>query len=217
MSADVNGPARGLWALWFVAAALVALVAVPAYFGERVAEVQTRITDVLEEAASLSSRLSLLKQRQMGRFEMYMVTGDRTFRDQYVTAIAEEDAIFDRLSTLASDLDFRVRERLVRLRSETFNWDLENTSAFNARSVTAEALQRSRRGHDVLQRMSRELDQAIQTQVAAGRREMQRVRDLQIWLTFGLGLLALGATVVVGRVGWHLRDLTEEAERRRRD
>ncbi|HUF75386.1 MAG TPA: PAS domain-containing sensor histidine kinase, partial [Longimicrobiales bacterium] len=162
-------------------------------------------------------RLSLLKQRQMGRFEMYMVTGDRTFRDQYVAAIAEEDAIFDRLSTLASDLDFRVRERLARLRSETFNWILENTSAFNAPSVTAEALQRSRRGHEVLQRMSRELDQAIQTQVAAGRREMQRVRDLQIWLTFGLGLLALGATVVVGRVGWHLRDLTEEAERRRRD
>ena len=217
MTADVKGPARGLWALWFVAAALVALVAVPAYFGKRAADVQTRITDVLEQAGAVSSRLSLLKQRQMGRFEMFTVTGDRTFRDQYVAAIAEEDALFERLTTLASDLDFRVRERLARLRSETINWHLENRSVFNDATIPGTFLQRTRQGHEVLQRMTRELDQAIQAQVTAGRREMQRVRELQIWLTFGLGLLALGATVVVGRVGWHLRDLTEEAERRRRD
>ena len=217
MSADVKGPARGLWALWFVAAALVALVTVPAYFGARAAEVQERITDVLEEAGSVSSRLSLLKQRQMGRFEMYMVTGDRTYRDQYVAAIADEEELYERLTMLARDMDVRVRERLARLRSESINWDLENQNAFGVASVSAEVLQRSRQGHQALQRLTRELDQAIQSQVAAGRREMQRVRDLQIWLTFGLGLLALGATVVVGRVGWHLRDLTGEAERRRRD
>ncbi|HUP50919.1 MAG TPA: ATP-binding protein [Longimicrobiales bacterium] len=216
MSAEVRRPARGLLALGFVVVALVALVAVPAYLGRRAAEVQTRITDVLYEAGSLSSRLSLLKARQMGRFEMFAVTGDRAFREPYIAAIAEEDAVFARLTTLAGDLDFNVRERLARLRFDTFSWHIANQDAFDADS-TEGALERSRRGYDELQRQTRELDRAIQSVVAEGRREMERVRTLQVRLTFGLGLLALGATLVVGRVGWRFRDLTEEAEQRRRD
>jgi len=216
MSAEVRGPARGLWALWFVAAALVALVAVPAYLGARAAEVQARITDVLQEAGSLSSRLSLLKQRQMGRFEMFLLTGDRSYRTPYVLAITEEDSIFARLGRLSNDLGFDVRERLAQLRFETTGWHLENQRVFAADSV-GDALERSRMGHDNLQRMTAELDRAIQTQVAEGRAEMERVRKLQDWLTVGLGLLALGATVVVARVGWRYRDLTMEAQRRRRD
>ena len=216
MSAQVRRPARGLLALGFVVVALVALVAVPAYLGERAAEVQERITDVLEEAGSLSSRLSLLKARQMGRFEMFAVTGDRAFREPYIAAIAEEDSVFARLTTLARDLDFNVRERLARLRFETFSWHIANQDAFDADSREG-TLERSRRGYDDLQRQTRELDRAIQSLVAEGRREMERVRTLQIRLTFGLGLLALGATLVVGRVGWRFRDLTEEAEQRRRD
>jgi PAS domain S-box-containing protein len=216
MSADVREPARGLWALWFVAAALIALVAVPAYLGQRAAEVQTRITDVLEEAGSLSSRLSLLKARQMGRFEMFAVTGDRAYREPYIAAIAEEDSLYARLTTLARELDFDVRERLARLRFETFSWHVANQDLFNAGSI-GDGLEQSRRGYDDLQRRTRELDRAIQSLVAEGRRQMDRVRALQIRLTFGLGLLALGATIVVARVGWRFRDLTEEAEQRRRD
>ncbi|MDH3286016.1 MAG: PAS domain S-box protein, partial [Acidobacteriota bacterium] len=216
MSEDTKGTAQGLWALWFVVASLVALVAGPAYFGERVANVQARLTDVLEEAGSLSSRLSLLKQRQMGRFEMFAVTGDRAFREPYIAAIAEEDAIYARLTVLARDMDFDVRERLARLRSETFTWNFENQRAFDAGSIGNE-LDRARRGYEGLQARTRDLDRAIQRQVAAGRREMERVRELEIRLTFGLGLLALGATVVVGRVGFRFRDLSAEAERRRRD
>jgi PAS domain S-box-containing protein len=216
MGADVKGQARGLWALWFVVAALIALVAVPAYLGQRVAEVQARISNVLEEAGSLSSRLSLLKQRQMGRYEMFLVTGDRSYRAPYIAAIAEEDSLFARLGTLANELDFNVRERLAQLRFETTSWHLENQRTFTAESI-GNALERSRQGHESLLRMTRELDLAIQGQVTLGRSEMARVRTLQSWLQVGLGLLALGATIVVGRVGWRFRDLSEEAERRRRD
>lgn len=216
MSADVRGPSRGLLALWFVASSLVALVVVPAYFGERVNDVQSRISNVLEEAGARSSRLSLLKQRQMGRLEMYSVTGDRTFREQYDAAIVAEDLLFEELAALAADLGFEVRERLARLRSETVSWNLENRDIFE-RGATPELLVRSQRGHETLQRMSRDLDRAIQALIAGGRREMQRVRTLQIRLTIALGLLALGATLMVGRVGWRFRDLTLEAERRRRD
>ncbi len=216
MSADTKSAARGLWALGFVVASLVALVAVPAYFGQRVANVQERLNDMLEEAASLSSRLSLLKQRQMGRFEMFALTGDRVYREPYIAAIAQEDSTYARLTVLAREMDFEVRERLAQLRIETFTWNIENQRAFDAPS-TGNELERARVGYDRLQLRTRELDRAIQRQVAQGRREMQSVRVLETRLTFALGLLALGATLVVGRIGWRYRDLNLEAEQRRRD
>ena len=81
-SRDVGGGAeresepspRGVWALGFVVFALVALVAVPAYFDRRVEAEQTRITDVLEPAARLSSNLRLLKARLAGRADMAEVS-----------------------------------------------------------------------------------------------------------------------------------------------
>src|SRR5688572_18813560 len=103
---------RGLWAVWFVIAALLAQVAVPAYLGRRVAEVQTRITEVLEVAGGLSSRMTVLKSRQMGRVEAFALSGDSLLRDQYLADVAEEDALFAHLSALAEDLDLDVRERL---------------------------------------------------------------------------------------------------------
>jgi PAS domain S-box-containing protein len=216
MSAGVRGEARGLWALWFVAAALVALAVVPAYYGRRVAHLQARVTDVLQESSSLSARLSLEKARQMARFEAFLLTGDRTLRGPYVAAIAEEDALFARLSELARDLDFDVRERLARLRVQSTAWHFENQRIFEADSI-GDALARSRREFAELQRATRELDRAIQSEVAEGRREMRSLQAQQERVALGLALIALGATVVVGRVGWRFRDLAEESERRRRD
>lgn len=216
MSVGVRSGARGLWVLWFVAAALVALAVVPAYYGRRVAELQAHVTDVLQEAASLSARLSLEKARQMARFESFLLTGDRSFREPYIAAIAEEDTLFARLGELARNLDLDVRERLARLRVQSTVWHFENQRIFYADSV-GDALARSRREYAELQRATRELDRAIQSEVVAGRRSMARLQARQERVAFGLALLALGATVVVGRVGWRFRDLSEESERRRRD
>jgi len=207
--------ARGLWALWFVAVSLVALVAVPAYFGARAGEVQERI-GLLEESGGLGSRLSLLKARQMARFESFLFTGDRSFRDPYVASIAEEDSVFERLTILARDLDFVVQERLAELQVQTVAWHYENQQVFLRDSI-GDALDVSRSSYNDLQRSTLELDRAIQSEVAEGRRAVARVRGLQTRLTFALAILALGATVVVGRVGWRFRDLSAEAERRRRD
>lgn len=211
MSSRVSRQGRGLWAVWFVVAALLALVAVPALLGRRVAEVQSRITDVLDTAGSLSSRMTLLKAQQLARFETFVLTGDRSYRDQYVATIAEEDSLFADLSELARDLDFEVREGLARLIVQSTSWHVVNTRMFEADSM-ANALEVSRRGYETLQQATLALDRAIQSQVAEGRREMQRVQSLQARVTMALALLALGATIVVARVGFRLRDLSEEAE-----
>ena len=216
MSARESRLARGLWAVWFVIAALIALAAVPAYLGRRVAEVQAHITDVLEVASSLSSRMELLKAQQMTRFEMFALTGDTAYQDDYDAATAEEDSLFAHLNVLARDLDFDVREGLAQLGVGSTTWHLQNRRAFEADSI-GNALGVSRRAFEELQRSTVELDRAIQSQVAEGRREMESARSLQERLTFGLVLLALGATILVARVGFRLRDLSDEAESGRGD
>src|SRR5688572_32457142 len=165
MSARESQPARGLWALWFVIAALIALAAVPAYLGRRVAEAQTRITDVLGAAGSLSSRIELLKAQQMANFETFLLTGDAAHREEYIADIAQEDSVFVTLSQLASDLDFDVREGLAQLRSQSASWHLQNQLVFDAAS-RAGALDISRRGFEDLRSATRDLDRAIQSEVA---------------------------------------------------
>lgn len=205
---------RGLWAVWFVVASLIALVAVPAYLGRRVAEQQSRIIDVLEVAGGLSSRLTLLKSQQMGSFEVFALTGDPTYRDRYVAGIAEEDTLFAQLTALAQNLDFDIQQRLGNLRLQSDTWHA--TNAIQGDSASG-ALPGSRSRFVDLQRATLELDRAIQAEVAEGRLDMEAATALQSRLTFGLGFLALAATLLVARVGFRLRDLGEEAESGRSD
>ncbi len=217
MSAEKERPGRGLSALWFVAASLVALAVVPAYLGQRAADVQRRITDVLDEASRLSSRISLLKARQMTRVEAYLLTGDRTFQEPYVASIPAEDSLFLRLGELSRTLDFEVRERLAELHVASTSWHFENRRMFQLDSIPEGQLESTLRTYDQLQADTRELDDAIQNDVAEGRAEMTRTRLLQTRITFALVLLAMGATIVVGLVGVRLRQLREESDTRRGD
>jgi len=200
--------------VWFVVASLIALVAVPAYLGRRVAEQQSRIIDVLEVAGGLSSRLTLLKSQQMGSFEVFALTGDPTYRDRYVAGIAEEDTLFAQLTALAQNLDFDIQQRLGNLRLQSDTWHA--TNAIQGDSASG-ALPGSRSRFVDLQRATLELDRAIQAEVAEGRLDMEAATALQSRLTFGLGFLALAATLLVARVGFRLRDLGEEAESGRSD
>jgi PAS domain S-box-containing protein len=222
-----SAPARGQWAVWFVAVALMALAGVPAYLGSRVDEVQRVITEVMEPAGRLSSSLSLLKARQFARLEGFLLTGDRSFREPYIAAIAEEDSVFTQLGVLTSDPDFQVRdlqfnvrERLAQLSAESTRWHLRNQQIFDASvapSASAQVREESRMRYDELQRATRELDRAIQSAVRGGRLDVENVRTLQLRITMALAVLALWATLLLGRVGARLKNLTLEAEMRRRD
>ena len=196
---------------------LVALVALPAYYGRKVTAVQSRIADVLEPAARHSSNLSFLKSRQMARMEGFLLTGDRAaFREPYIAAIAEEDSVFQSLSVLARDLGVEVFERVARLVSESARWDFENQQIFDSGPDEA-ARASTRQRYDGLRQATRELNRAIESEVAGGRRDMANTRTRQNRLTFGLALIALCATLIVGRVGYRYRDLTIEREVRRRE
>lgn len=224
--------ARGLWALGFVVVSLAALVAVPALYRQRIAEVQTRIADVLEPAASRSSELRLLKARQMARMERFMLSGDRTLRFEYNAAIAEENDVLSELRELARAIDrgrdcareVCVFERVARLSAASTDWRFFNEDIFDpppdARTEPrTDPRMRAQvfRGYDELRRAARQLDRVIEGEVAAARAEMERELTLQSRIIYGLGGLAFLATLVVGRVAYRYRSLTVERERRRRE
>lgn len=220
---------RGLWALGFVAASLLALVAVPFVFGQRVDAVQTRITDVLEPAARLSSNIRLLKARQMARMEGYLATddednADRVFRDPYQSAASEEADVLEELQQLAPQLDAvpaaiagpTFFERVANLQGESIDWHFENEQIFET-GPDAAARDRVVAGYGELQLSTRDLDAAIQAEVGAGRRRVALERRLQSFILLGLSLIALCATLIVGRVAYRYRALTLEGEKRRVD
>jgi len=213
---EVSPSARALWALGFVAALLVALVAVPAYYGQRVRVLQSRITDVLEPAARLSSNLRFLKARQMARIEGFLLTGDRVYRVTYIAAIAEEQGVVAELSVLAGDLNIEVFERVARLNTGAMDWHFGNQRIFDL-GPDEGAHDRVQAGYDQLQQATRELDRTIQAEVEGGRRQMARELRRQTRLTLLLAVLALFATVIVGRVAQRYRTLTIERESRRRE
>jgi PAS domain S-box-containing protein len=216
---------RGLWALGFVAFSLVALVAVPVYFGQRVAVLQERITDVLEPAARLSSNLGLLKARQFARMEGFLATEDaRAFQDPYNAAATEEDSVLAELQVLMPALDAvptrlggpTFFERLARLQTESLDWRFDNQRVFEV-GVREGTRARVLSGYQDLQRVTRDLDQAIQAEVVEGRRQVANERRLQSRITLALAMVALFANLIVARVAYRYRALTTEREVRRRE
>jgi PAS domain S-box-containing protein len=117
-------------------------------------------------------------------------------------------------------MDLDVRERLARLSSLSTQWHVGHQLAFDLAGALEELrsdLSVEEVAYDELQRATLELQRVIRSEVAAGRRQMERALVLQTRITIGLVILALGATLVVGLVGRHLRGLTAEAEKRRRE
>jgi len=216
---------RGLWALGFVALSLVALVAVPVYFGQRVAIVQERITDVLEPAARLSSNLRLLKARQFARMEGFLATEDaRSFQDPYNAAAEEEDLVLAQLQVILPELDAvptrlggpTFFERLARLQTESLDWRFGNQRVFEI-GVDERTRARVVAGYEDVQQATRDFDQAIQAEVAEGRRQVANEQSRQARITLALAMIALFGNVIVGRVAYRYRGLTIEREVRRRE
>jgi len=214
----VVGAAR--WALPFVALALVALAVVPFLVGRRAQEFEREAVEVLEPARALSARIGLIQARQMSRFQAFLLTGDSRFRRSYQAALQEEQEAFDELERLVSGMDLPVRVGVARLWTVSQRWHVGHRGVFESDTAVADPVSRLReeqRRYDELQSASLELEQAIQTEVEAGRRRRERARRYQTLITLALTALALGATLVVGWVGRQLGVLSAEAEARRRD
>lgn len=194
---------------------------IPAYYGDQVTEAQSRITDVLEPAARNSSALELILLRQMARMEGFLLTGDRAvFREPYMASDREKEQELLELRGLVDDLASDVRDevlpRVAALVSDWTRWDVDNQAIF-AEGPSPEAEARLRERYTGLVQATRELNRAIESAVQEGRRDMAAARSWQNRSAFALALVALFGMLIVGRIGYRYRDLTLEAEKRRRE
>jgi PAS domain S-box-containing protein len=210
----------GAAAVLFVAASIVALAVVPAAMDRRAAGALAEITDVLDPARLLGTQLSLAQARQMSTFQAFLLTGNAAFREPYLSALREEEAIVGELQSLIGGMDLQIRERLAHLSSLSARWHAEHHQIFQteeARVERVEAFAEERARYEELQRAALELERAIQAELNAGRRRSDVLHRGQRLITVVLLVLGLGATAAVVAVGSRLRELTRDADARRRD
>ena len=210
----------GATAVVFTAVAVVALAVVPLVMGNRAAEAQREIEEVLEPVRFLSTRLALIQARQMSLFQAFLLTGNADFQEPYTQALGEEEQVTGELQDLVRGMDLEIRERLARLSSVSAGWHLGHHMAFadeamRLQMVAAFDVEQGR--YDELQRATLELQRVVQSEVDAGRRRASTLRTTQTRISLALLLVGLGATLAVTLVGTRLRELTREADARRRD
>lgn len=206
--------------LAFTGLALLALVLVPIHHDRRIAEIEERLTRILEPARELSSRLMLAQADEMAAVQAYLLSGEGRFRERYRRAREREREVFDSLYVLAAEMDLPVRERLVRLWSRSAGWHVHHIPVLEESAGGEDFRDRladEQRLYDELVAATRDLQRAIAEEHDQARRSVDRARTRQIRLTAGLVALALAATGAVGFMGWKMASLFRLGERRRRE
>lgn len=212
---------RSIWFLLaFVVLSLLALVVVPVYHGRQIAAVENQLATVLEPARNLSGRLKVAQAEQMASLQAFLLSGEGRFRQRYRSARERERVVYDSLYALTGEMELSVRERMLRLWSQSARWHVhhiplmsESVDGGQVRTLLPE----EQRLYDELVVASDRLQEEIARETAQARRRTERARTRQIWITAGLVGLALAATGAVGFLGWKTATLFRLGERRRRE
>ena len=212
---------RSIWVpLGFTGLVLLALVLLPIHHAWEMASIESELSEVLEPARALSARLQLAQAEQMAALQAFLLSREGRFRQRYREARDREETVYDSLYALAGDMELSVRERMVRLWSQSARWHVHHLPLLNERVGGDEfrsLLPEEQRLYDDVVTASRRLRQAIAREADAVRRRMDRARTNQIWIASTLVALALAATGSVGFLGWKMTSLFRLGERRRRD
>jgi PAS domain S-box-containing protein len=199
---------------------VVALALVPIFFGEEAKQSMAEISDVLDPARLLGTRLSLVQAREMGAVQAYLLTGNEVFRQRYLNNFSRERELYNQLFEAVGSMSLDVRQRLADLNDIANRWHLGHQAALDslsARIALVNTFYEENTRYMELQQATIELEEAIQHEVEAGRARIALRQNVQRQATYGLLGLALGAILVMVLVGWNLHILTAEAESRRSD
>jgi len=227
--------ARGRWASWatalallFLLASLLALVLGPRYWGAEVEEIRAELRDLVRPAVSLAGRIELAQARQMLASQGFLLSGDVSFRLRYREALLEEDDATGTLRSLTEGMSEPVRERLAYLEVLSASWRLSHEEMLSrdqplsggpplaASRELLESLARQRAIYGEILAASANLREALALEMSAREGKLAETLALEARRTRYLVLLGLTATVVVILLGWRLRQLILESEARRR-
>lgn len=209
---------RSPWATWVAAAfilfSLFVLLIGPLVIHARTHSLRTEVVDPGDAARGEINDARLAFTRGEAAARGLLLTRDERFLVQLREALTEEEAAFARLLALARELDSELATRVEALRERSAAASrsrLELFEELRAGRVPAALLAREEARHGELMLESEAVKDDIVSRTDAARAQIRRLEARGTVLRVILALLALGAAVVVIRIGQshRLRALAE--------
>ncbi len=204
--------------LGFVVAGLIALAAVPALMNRWIGIHQEEIESVTQPARALVTSAESHLAHEVSLTRGFLLTGDQAFLDRYREVRESHRSLYDELRPLARRMGPEVFEHLVELERLTEE-RYRATAAFLRGEVTgpefAEQLPQRQGVFEEALATLQDLEWAVLTAEQRHRDRMATLRSRDLWITMGLVLLALAASMVILLIGRRDLRLLDEAERHR--
>lgn len=208
------------WRLWAplvaVVLALAALVTVPVLGDRYVSPLHDQMRRVAEPGRSLVTEIHVALAIEGMVLRDFEESGRAEFVDRYRDAASLEQSAYDQLRPLAARLGPTVAARFAEVDSLQRLWHAridrrlaDGRPTHTAPDPAAEDL------YEELLLAAAELDREINGAAQERRAAILRAERAQRWSVAALGIIALGAAVVVGFLGRQLRAFGRESERRR--
>lgn len=212
--------AHSEWRIWIplgaVIFALLALVAIPVFRTRLVEPLNKDLHSAVEPGRTLVTRIHVALATEGALLHTIMEHRDTLLIARYRGSVADEVSAYDELRPLVVQLGPSARREfreLVALQSE---WHAAIDAYLNGAPFARSPKDpfRSAKYDELLLAASR-LDEALSNEAQSRWREIAATNRAQSWISALVGILALGAALIVGWLGSRLGIFAATAERRR--
>ncbi|HEY4954907.1 MAG TPA: HAMP domain-containing sensor histidine kinase [Gemmatimonadaceae bacterium] len=213
-------PAPAEWRLWLplgtVTLALLALVVIPILRTRLVAPLDSELHTVVEPGRSLVTRIHVAIAMEGALLHGIIENRDTLLIDRYRGSVADEAAAYVELKPLVQQLGPGARREFRELTAQQGEWHSAIDRYLMASATARDAGDplHSAKYEELLLAASR-LDEALSTEADLRWAEISATNRAQSWISVVVGILALGAALIVGWLGRRLRVFAAAAERRR--
>lgn len=204
----------------FIIVSLLSLAVLPVIVANKTSTMREEITRVAEPARQAANYIQMDLSGEVDKLIAYQVTGQQTYRREYLALVERQETNRRRLAQLLPKLDEELGEDLTALFVQTSRW--HNGVArgeFVARQLPTEVfLARLFESHPAYEKSliaASELEIELQLAIDSRLRRIGDAERINRWLTFVLTLLALTSALLVAGLGRQMRLLAREAMKRR--
>ena len=212
--------ARGEWRIWIPLAAVIfalfALVVIPMFRTRFVEPLHANLQSAVEPGRSLVTRIHVALAMEGTLLHSVMEHRDTLLIARYHGSVADEMAAYAELRPLVGQLGPVARREFRELTALQSGWHLA-IEEYLAGAPTARRAKdpfHSAEYEELLLAASR-LDEALSTEADRRWGEIAATNRAQGWISAVVGILALGAALIVGWLGRRLRVFAAIAETRR--
>jgi signal transduction histidine kinase len=220
IQAAETGPARGEGRIWIPLAAvifaLIALVVIPILRTQLVAPLNEDLQSVVEPGRSLVTRIHVALAEEGFLVRRMLEQRDTALTARYRGAVADEMAAYAELEPLIAHLGPAATREFRELSALQLEWHsaIDRSLAAAPGTIRVRDPFLSALYEELLVTLSR-LDEALNAGAQRRWAEIAAMNRAQGWVTVLVGILALGAAIIVGWLASRLRVFAVSADRRR--